>query len=152
MYASKVNIKNIAIALVAVLFAAAASAERYHASDGYIIHYNALRSDILSQDVARTYGIVRSTNRAFVNISVHKTRSGQDNAVVGAKVTATATNLNGQLRKLKMRELSEGQEGLYYIAEMPISNEDIIDYRVEVTPSGLSTPIGFEFQQQFFTD
>ena len=84
--------------LAVLLFSAPAVAERYYSSGGYTIHYNALRTDILSQDVARVYGIVRSTNRAFVNISVHKGDAGADGDAVRAQVSATATNLNGQLR------------------------------------------------------
>ena len=140
------------VAVAAVLLAAPVAAERYYSSGGYTVHYAALRTDFLTQDVARAYGVVRSTNRAFVNISVHEGTVEDGGPAVKAKVSATATNLNGQLRNLQLREIAEGGGGVYYIAEMPISNEEIIDYRVEVLPSGESSPMSFDFQQQFFTE
>ena len=135
---------SLMLAVAAALFAAPSSAERYYSSGDYTVHYAALRTDFLTQDVARAYGVVRSTNRAFVNISVHKGTIEDGGAAVKAKVSATATNLNGQLRNLQLREIAEGGGGVYYIAEMPISNEEIIDYKVDVLPSGEKTPLSFD--------
>ena len=139
------------LACVALLFAAPVAAERYHSQGQYTIHYNAFRTDILSSDIAKSYRIVRSKNRALLNISVLKKVMGTAGQSTHAEVVATATNLNGQLRTLEMRELSEGQ-AIYYITETAISNEEVLDYHLEITPEGETAPIVFEFQQQFFTD
>ena len=58
----------------------------------------------------------------------------------------------GSCVTLRLREIADGDDGVYYIAEMPIRNEEIIDYAVEVVPLGESSPIAFRFEQQFFTD
>ncbi len=118
----------------------------------YVIHYNALSSTFLTPDTAREYGIRRSHNRAMLNISVQeKTGSGAGTKAVPAKVTATATNLSGQLKRISMREIRDGQ-AIYYIGEVGVDNQEILDFDVNVTPPGRTQPYVVHFREQFFTN
>jgi len=87
----------------------------------------------------------------MLNISVLRKVMGTAGQSVRASVDATATNLNGQLRQLKIRELNE-QTAVYYIAETSISSEEVLTYKVNIIPEQESAPLDFQFQQQFFTD
>ena len=38
----------------------------------YVIHYNAFRSDTISPEVAKQYGLTRANNRVLINIAILK--------------------------------------------------------------------------------
>ena len=63
----------------------AAFAERSDSFGDYQIHYNALRTDIIDPSVARAYGIIRSKNRALVNVAVSEARHGNGIGPAGAR-------------------------------------------------------------------
>lgn len=140
--------------LLAVLAAAVTfnvSAEQSKSFGDYTVHFVAFTTDILTPDVAKSYRITRSKNRALLNISVLKKVMGTAGSPIRAKVEATATNLNLQLRKLDVRELNE-HAAIYYIAETAVNNEETLTYTLSITPEGEAESYTFSFQQQFFTE
>ena len=38
----------------------------------YVIHYNAFRSDTISPEIAKQYGLARANNRVLINIAILK--------------------------------------------------------------------------------
>ena len=74
----------------------------------YVLYFNAIRTDTLTPEIARTYNIARSANRALVNISIVKKTEGTPGVPVPGRVTVQAVNLNGQLKDLTVREIREG--------------------------------------------
>ena len=48
---------------------------------------------------------------------------------------ATAYNLNGQLKDLKMRRIQEGT-AIYFIGEVGISGTEILVFDIDATPRG----------------
>ncbi len=128
-------------------------AAQFEVMGDYLIHYNALGTEVLQPEVARQYDVVRSKNRALLNISVRKKGSEesiQDKAVA-AEVEATATNLTGQLKQIKMREIHE-DEAIYYIGVFPINNEETLDFTLKVDPEKSGKSHEIKFRQQFFVD
>ncbi len=118
----------------------------------YLIHYNTLNSNLLPADVARAYGIQRAGTRALLNITVMRKKDDDLDEPVKARVEATATNLAGQRRDLEMREVVE-QEAIYYIATLPIRDEETLNFRVRVQPEGATGPAReFSFQQKFYIE
>jgi hypothetical protein len=61
-----------ALLLSLATFAVYADESKQKIVDDYTIHFNAVSTDILTPEIARTYDIVRSKNRAFLNVSVRK--------------------------------------------------------------------------------
>ena len=114
----------------------------------HIVHFSAQSTDQLPPDIARVYNIVRSKNRAMLNVSVLE-------EVTGTPVTATVTvktqNLTGQLKNVTMREIRE-QEAIYYIGETPVANRETLIFDISVTPEGKTTPAEVRFKRQFYTD
>jgi hypothetical protein len=115
----------------------------------YVIHYNTLSTDLLQPDIAKVYGIQRSKNRAMLNVTVVRKGEGTGETVP-AEVTASATNLNGQLRKIDLRKVTD-QNAIYYIGEFPVSDGETLDFSVSVKPEGGDQRI-VEFRKEFFTD
>ncbi|MCC7413449.1 MAG: DUF4426 domain-containing protein [Gammaproteobacteria bacterium] len=137
--------------LATVLLAAPVPAEQSVTVGEHTIHYNALPTDMLNPAVAKSYGIKRSHSRALLNVSVLKKTSGLTGQPVRAKVRASATNLNAQLRSIDMREITE-QGAIYYIGEVPVSDGETLKFKLEVTPEGMNEPAEISFDQEFFTE
>ena len=117
----------------------------------YVVYFNALNTDQLSPDIAREYGIVRSKSRALLNVSIHRKRdNGQTEAVTGA-VSASAINLNGQLKTMTLREIRE-EAAIYYIGELAITDGEILIYTVDATPSNEPSRFTVRFKKQFFVE
>jgi hypothetical protein len=114
----------------------------------YIVHFSAQSTDQLPPEVARAYNIVRSKNRAMLNVSVLRE---SDNRPVPAVVTVKAVNLTGQLKNITMRRIDE-QEAIYYIGEVAVANRETLVFDISVTPEGANTASDVRFKRQFFTD
>ena len=117
----------------------------------YVVHFNALSTDQLTADVAKSYDIVRSPNRAMLTISIIKKAPGTIGSSVAGTVTASATNLTGQLKQINVREIGDG-DAIYYIGEITVANEETLTFSAQVTPAEGSESFPVEFRKQFFTD
>lgn len=128
---------------------AQSSAETFRDFGSYELHFNALRTDTLSPEIARSYGIQRSTNRVMLNVTIlQKEASQAPRKPVDGEVQVDAYNLNGQLKNLDMRRVSEG-DAIYYIGEVPISGTEILVFDISVVPSGESDPLKAKFKREF---
>jgi hypothetical protein len=118
----------------------------------YEVHFNALRTDSLTSDVARVYGIQRSSNRVMLNVTVlRKEAEHAPRKPVEATVAVDAYNLNGQLKDMDMRRVSEG-EAIYYIGEVSISGTEILVFDINVTPQGETAPFNVKLKREFVAD
>jgi len=144
-----------ALKLLSVILAlvplAPAVAEQAVTVGDYSIHYNALPTDALTAEVARTYGIKRSRARALVNVSVLKRNMEVTGQPVPARVEAQAINLNSQLREIPMRKVEEGS-AIYYIGEVGVSDGETLKFTLTVQAEGMTEPAVVRFDQQFFTE
>jgi len=118
----------------------------------YVVHYNALSTNMIPPQVAQGYGIKRSSSRALLNITVLKKVMDNPGSPTSASVTVTAINLTGQRRDIKIREIREGEGAVYYIGEFPIHNLETYNFSIEVVPEDDSEPLLVKFRQQFYTE
>ena len=114
----------------------------------YVVHFSAQSTDQLPPEVARAYNIVRSKNRAMLNVSVLRE---SDSRPVSASVTVKTVNLTGQLKNITLRQIDE-QEAIYYIGEVPVANRETLIFDISVMPEGVDTASDVRFKRQFFTD
>lgn len=114
----------------------------------HVVHFSAQTTDQLPPEVARAYSIVRSKNRAMLNVSVLR---ASDNTAVEASVTVKAVNLTGQLKNITMRQIDE-QDAIYYIGEVAVANRETLIFDISVTPEGADSPSDVRFKRQFFAD
>jgi hypothetical protein len=117
----------------------------------YVVHFNAISTDQLSAEVARQYGIVRSNSRGMLNVTILQKQTGAVGTPVSGSVSASAVNLNGQLRNLTMREIRE-EVAVYYIGEVPIANAETLIFTIDVTPINESSRFTVRYRKQFFVD
>ena len=116
----------------------------------YTIHYNAFNSDVLQPSMAEAYGIVRSKNRGMLTVTIIKKGSELKGTPVRAKVTASASNLTGQFRKFKIREIDE-KISIYYMSVFHVAHEEMLDFVLNVLPEGETQAYTVKFRQKFYT-
>jgi hypothetical protein len=116
------------------------------------LHYNAMRTDRLSADVARAYGIQRSKNRVLLNVTMLRKDADQaPRKPVEGVVSVDAYNLNGQLKDIQMRRISEG-DAIYYIGEVAISGNEILVFDIKATPTNEADAMTAKLKREFFID
>lgn len=114
----------------------------------YIVHFSAQSTDQLPPEVARAYNILRSKNRAMLNVSVLRE---DDGTPIVANVAVKTVNLTGQLKNVTMRQINEG-DAIYYIGEVAIANRETLVFDISVTPEGSKVASDVRFKRQFYTD
>ena len=151
-------IRTLAAVLTAAVFLLAlpATGQAQQAEDigDYRVHYSAMNTNMLPTDVARAYGIQRSSNRALINLAVLRKAGSEDelDTPTRARIDVSARNLTGQPRPIGLQEIQE-ENAIYYIGTFRITNEETLTFDVEVRPEGMTGPAEtFSFQQKFYTD
>jgi len=114
----------------------------------HVVHFSAQSTDQLPPEVARAYGIVRSKNRAMLNVSILK--EGTITAVT-ADITVRTVNLAGQLKNVTMRKIQEG-DAIYYIGETGIANRETLIFNISITPEGATEASDVSFMRQFYSN
>lgn len=131
---------------------AAASDQRSQDFGSHVLHFNAQPTADLQPEVAKQYGIVRSKNRAMLNISIVKKLPGSTGQPVPGDVTASASNLTGQLKTVSLREIKDGG-AVYYIADLPVANGETLKFEIMARPAdyeGDAFPVSFT--ETFYSD
>lgn len=117
----------------------------------HIVHFSAQSTDKLPPAIARQYSIVRSKNRAMLNVSVLRE---SDNMPVLADVTVKTVNLAGQLKNVTMRKIEEPGDivAIYYIGDTSVANRETLTFNISIKPDGEDTFSEVTFKRQFYSD
>ena len=118
----------------------------------YVVHYNALNTNLIPPEVAKAYGIQRSPNRALLNVTVLKKVMDTPGTPVQATVTANGTNLTGQRREIEISEVTDRGGAVYYIGQFPVHNMETYNFVIDVSMEGEDEPLLVKFRQQFYTE
>ena len=117
----------------------------------YVVHVSAMLTADLTPQVAQSYGITRSENKALVNLVVLKrSENVGDDTPVAADVTMSAANLTGQLKNTELRESLDGPS-IYYIGETTVDDRETINFDFDVRPKDSSRQLLIRFTHQFYT-
>lgn len=124
------------------------------AIDDLTVHYSLINSSFIQPEIASQYSLIRSKNRALLNISV--VQNPNDTTIeevkgLKANIFGTAVTLAGQLRKLAFKEIKE-QNAIYYIATFPINNGERLTFDLKVQPNKAGKLIPIKFKQQVFVE
>ncbi len=140
--------------IIALLFCWASStyATEMVREQGYEVQVQPFPSTFLTQDVASTYGFERSRRQALINVVVLKIQpDGQARGAVAASITGFSKNLLGQTQTLTFREIDEGDDAIYYLAPVRVSNEEEIQIALEVIPVN-AREIDVNFRHRVYVD
>lgn len=148
-------IKRMSYAIFAsllMLLLPAAHAEKSLTVGDYVVHYNTINTGMLQPEIAKTYQVTRSKNRAMLLISIRKINKAEktDVPATAKEISAKATNLVGQIKELALRRVDE-KEAIYYINDFAITNEETLKFNIKVSLEGQEAK-EINFSQQFFVD
>jgi len=117
----------------------------------HVVHFSAQSTDQLPPAGAREYNILRSKNRAMLNVSVLRK---SDNLPVTADVTVNTVNLTGQLKNVTMRMIEEPGDikAIYYIGDTTVANREVLVFDISIRPDGEETVSQVKFKRQFYSD
>lgn len=143
---------SLLVVLMSVGFCSNGFAQQSQDFGHFVVHYNTLNTNLIPPQVAKGYGIKRSSNRALLNITVLKKVMDTPGTPVKAEVKASAINLTGQRRDIEIREVADSEGAIYYIGELPVHNMETYNFTVEVDIPGEDEPAVVKFRQQFYTE
>jgi hypothetical protein len=146
------QLMGILLLIGSLAFSASGAAQQSQDFGDYVVHYNALNTNLIPPQVAQGYGITRSPSRALLNVTVMKKVMDTPGTPVPATVTATGTNLTGQLREIGIREIRDPEGAIYYIGEFPVHHLETYRFEVAVAVEGENEPLMVVFRQQFYTE
>jgi hypothetical protein len=138
--------------LYSLVFSGFAVAQQSQDFGDYVVHYNALNTNLIPPQVAQAYGITRSSSRALLNVTVLKKVMNTPGTPASASVKASATNLTGQMRDIEIREIKESEGAIYYIGEFPVHNLETYRFEISVAVEGEPEPLIVRFKHQFYTE
>ena len=84
-------------------------------------------------------------------VSLLKKSADGRTAPVDGKVSAKAHNLNGQVKNLELRRITEG-DSVYFIGEVGITGNEILVFNITGTPADASDVLTVQFKREFFAD
>ena len=121
----------------------------------HVVHFSAQSTDQLPPAMARQYNIVRSKNRAMLNVSVIRKSDGLP---VEAEVSVRTVNLTGHLKNVTMRKVTEDPQGsatflaIYYIGDTTVANREVLVFDISIKPDGEEKASDVRFKRQFYSD
>lgn len=140
-----------ALSLLLLLCGWNARAEQFVEDDAYVVHYSAFNSTMLQPEVAKAYDLMRSRQRAVMNIAVQRKMPDGSRKAVMAQLKGYTGALGGSERPLDFKMVSEG-DAIYYLAEFLIGNGEKLNFDIVVQPTPEASPIKVSFTQEFFQD
>lgn len=140
-----------ALSLLLLLCGWNVRAEQFVEDDAYVVHYSAFNSTMLQPEVAKAYDLMRSRQRAVMNIAVQRKMPDGSRKAVMAQLKGYTGALGGSERPLDFKMVSEG-DAIYYLAEFLIGNGEKLNFDIVVQPTPQASPIKISFTQEFFQD
>lgn len=114
----------------------------------YTIDYTTFPSTLLQADIAAHYGIKRSEYETLLNVFV--SREAQQGGVE-VDIRGSVKNLMAQQQVLKFHEIKEDNT-VYYIAAIRVTNEDIMHFKITVSPLNSSEEFEIVFTKTLYKD
>jgi hypothetical protein len=116
----------------------------------YELHYSVVNTTFLAPEVAANYGIVRSKQRAILNLAVREHMP--DGSTEGRTMLLQGRTwdlIQGQ--PLEFMEVREGQ-AIYYLADFKFINEEWRFFEAVFRPAGAQQSYTFTFKNQLYID
>ncbi len=133
-------------AIAMLVFGIPVAADQFKTFGDIEVHYVVVNTLFLEGDVAARYGVVRSGDRAIVNLSVLD-RNGV--ALLG-DVSGVTINLLSQRAPLEFSTIREG-DAIYYIAPLRYTDRDVLRFDLTVSVPDRA-PLKLEFQQTMYVE
>jgi hypothetical protein len=126
-------------------------AEQVVRADDVIVHYSAVRTTMLTPEIATRFGVTRSRNQALLVLNAQRDTGEGLPTPIPATATGHVTSLLGHRQVLKLMPKREGDVH-YVLARFETLNGEFLTLDLQVTPEGQNKAIPVRWQQQFYND
>ena len=136
--------------LALISLATTAQAQQSEMFGPYELHYSVVNTTFLAPEVAANYGIVRSKQRAILNLAVREHLP--DGSTEGRTMQLQGRTwdlIQGQ--PLEFMEVREGK-AIYYLADFKFINEEWRFFETVFRPAGAQQSYTFTFKHQLYVD
>ncbi len=123
----------------------------YEIFGSYKVYYSVFNSSFITPEIAKIYNITRGKDQALINIAVVKMHKDGDSQGIASVVHGSASNLMQQRKKLKFLEVRE-QEAVYYLAPLRFTNEEVMNFSIQVKPDPNKPAHSLEFSKILYVD
>ena len=136
-----------------MLLAGSAAAQQYEQVGDYQIHYSAVNTSFLPEEVAREHGIQRSQVMALLNVSVLEEREDGTTRALPVSVNGTVGGLasSDERTPLSFRTLRSG-DAPSQIAVFRIHDDEAMRFDLEILHDRNAEPARVSFIQRFYID
>lgn len=117
----------------------------------YEVHFSAFNSTFIAPEIAKAYKLERSPKHGLVNIAVRNVKDSEVGTAVTALLEGQHKNLLQQSVPLQFMEVKEGT-AVYYLAGFRFSNEEMLEFSIDVKPEGSDKSYPVTFRQTFYQD
>lgn len=117
--------------------------------DKYTVYYSVFNSTMVQPDVAQVHGITRGEDQMLVNIAM--VANDSPNGGQAAEISGSVSNLMQQRRELEFKAIVEDSV-IYYLAPLRITNEEVLNFNIEVDPRGEAGPYQVKFTKKLYVD
>ncbi len=105
--------------LLALLLPRTGHADQSAAFGDIVVRYSAISTDQLFADIARRYGIERSTHNGLVNIAVEQKNGAGESSLIAASVSGSVADLTGHANPNRFPDTRD-DGAIDYLGEFPI--------------------------------
>lgn len=134
--------------LLLLLVSAAASAQQSERAGSSEIHYNAIETTFIPEEVSARLGLERAPGLGMVTISVLNAHGESRNVAVNGNLST----LTGSPQPLAFRRVREASGGVSSIATFPIDYTGPMRFRLDVQLERNAAPHSVSFIQRFYRD
>ncbi len=130
-----------------------AAAQQYEQIDNYQIHYSAVNTSFLPEEVAREHNIQRSQVMALLNVSVLEEREDGTTRALPVSVNGTVGGLSSSDARtsLSFRTL-RGGDAPSQVAVFRIQDDEAMRFDLEVLHDRNEDPARISFIQRFYIE
>ena len=135
-----------AVSALAVLlgFSVVAGAQQANRFDDYEIHYSAMPTGMLNDQIAESYGILRSRTRGMVMVTVLR-----DGEPVTARVDILARDVDEDITEIGARRVRDSG-WVSYVGTFPVEEGEALTFEITVNPHAGGGPYEMAFRQTFY--
>ncbi|SNY45571.1 protein of unknown function [Arsukibacterium tuosuense] len=115
--------------------------------DGYTMRANITRADVLSDTMARQYGIAANPDLALLNLVIQDDSEARQDATVEATVSVQYENLLGQTQVVDIRAV-EADGYISYVGTLDASSQRVFQLSIKAQPDGTEQMLEMHFAAQ----
>ena len=116
----------------------------------YLVHYSALSTQLLNEQMAKQYSIERSPKRGLINISVQKVAADETSTAVAATISGEASNLTGHKTPITIREIPD--QYVSYIGLFDVAPPDTCSFTLTIKPKDSDETFTLRFSKNFVAE